>query len=69
MYRFLVEMEDLVELIQQETQAEEVLEEIQEGEQVLLELMVSTGLHPRQEQLARKQAEVAQQALELLVLT
>jgi hypothetical protein len=62
-------MEDLVELIQQETQAEEVLEEIQEGEQVLLELMVSTGLHPRQEQLARKQAEVAQQALELLVLT
>jgi hypothetical protein len=69
MYRFLVEMEDLVELIQQETQAEEVLEEIQEGEQVPLDRLALMGLRLRQEQLAHKQVEVEQQALELLVLT
>ena len=69
MYRFLVGMVDLAEPIQQETQAAEVLEEILVVEQALLELMALMGLHPQQEQLARKQVEVAQQALELLVPT
>jgi hypothetical protein len=69
MYRFLVGMEDLEELVQQETQAAEVLEEILVVEQALLERMGLAGLHLRQEQPALKQVEVAQQALELLVLT
>jgi hypothetical protein len=69
MYRFLVGMVDLAELMRQETQVEVVLVEILRAEQALLEQMALTGLHPRQEQLALKRVEVAQQVLELLVLT
>lgn len=69
MYRFLVGMVDLAELMQQEMQAAAVLMEILEVEQALLERMGLMGLHQRQEPLARKQVEAAQQALELLPLT
>lgn len=69
MYRFLVGMVDLAELMQQETQVEGALVEILRAEQALLEQMGLMGLHQRQEPLARKQAEAAQQALELLPLT
>jgi hypothetical protein len=69
MYRFLAGMVDLAEPMQQEMQAAAVLVEILEVEQAVLGQMGLTGLHPRQEQLAHKQVEVAQQALELLVPT
>jgi hypothetical protein len=66
---FLVGLEDLEELMRQEAQAAEALEEIVAPAQALLERMGLPGLHLRQEPRARKQVEVAQQALELLVRT
>jgi hypothetical protein len=68
MFSFLAEMVDLAEPMQQEMQVEVALVEILGAEQALLELMALTGHHPQQEQVAHKQVEVVQQALELLVL-
>jgi hypothetical protein len=68
MFSFLVEMEDLVEPMQQEMQVVVALMAILAVAQALLDQMALMELHQQQVQLARKQVEVVQQALELLVL-